>query len=125
MYMITNERDLKLLVFLMSRQESMTTTEIAKQFFDVKKRYAIIKKDSWLRYWLDKQSKAGIIEKINNCDKTVYTINKDNVKAGKVVFIDWLTKQLMIKDVVAIKTKNLGWIFYELPEGFYLKEDTS
>ena len=119
-----NERDLRLLAFLMSRQDSMTTTEIAKQFFDVKKRYAVIKKDSWLRYWLDKQYKAGIIKKINNCDKTVYTINKENVKAGKVVFIDWLTKQLITKDVVAIKTKNLGWIFYELPGGFCLKENT-
>jgi len=119
---ITKLQDLKLLVFLLTQEEPVSTTDIAKRFFGVSKRYDIIKKDSWLRYWLEKQYKNGIVKKINNCDKTIYTINKDCIKVGRQILIDWATRELLIKDVVGIKTKEFGWVFYELPEGFALKE---
>ena len=121
--MITKPIDLLLLTFLLSKEEPMTTTEIAKRFFNVKERYEIIGKSTWVRYWLEKKAKEGIISKKNNGSKVIYTINKDNVKVGRAVFINWSTKQTEVIDVIGIKTKQFGWVFYEIPPGFELVEE--
>ena len=116
--------DFNILFYLVSLDKECTTTEMAKAIFgkEIKDTYDLIKKDSYIRSWLKKFERMGIVKKVKNGNKTYYTINRENVMVGKQLFVNWETKQIYELDVLGLKVPEIGWIFVQLPQHLALRQ---
>jgi len=118
--MYISNRDIKLIAFLLSQEKEATTTQLAKEFFNIKDNYTLIKKDAFMRSWLERFRKLGIVERIKNTEKTAYSIRPDKVMVGKNLFVNWKNKEVIEFDTIALLFPEFGWVFFEMPKGFAL-----
>jgi len=77
---------------MLKLKSKITTSSLAKRLFEIKNDYELRKKDSYIRSWLKKWEKAGIVKHLDDNGKRVY-------------FLD-LTKIGIVKNGVKIKTKG-------------------
>jgi len=111
-------KDIEILCHLLSVKKEVTTTELARQVFNVSDRYELIKKDSFIRNWFRRFEKMGVVRKLRNKDKTYYALNEERIRVGKHAFVDWSTQEILTEDVVGIKVKGIGWVYFVLPPQF-------
>jgi len=95
--------------------KTMTTTELARKVFCVKNDYELRKKDAFIRKWLKKWAKKGIVIEENDGKKCYYKLDLSKVtwgdgtislKAGKGV------EKIKLGFVMGIYDD--GWIFVSI-----------
>lgn len=110
--------DIMLLIYL-NEHKSATTTTMAKDIYNPSQRQELVKYDNGIRARLKNLVKSGLVNKLNG-EKSVYSLNKDNVyfghgklylplKGRSKVYVD-------IGDFIAVKTVDGDFYLRRLNE---------